>query len=94
MSATFSFIGTGNMGGALARAVCAAVGPENLLLYDLDSAKAEAMSFEKAAVSGAAAARTAKINPAQQYEQRKYDDEAMKKRVAVDFSELSGDEEE
>ena len=63
-------------------------------IRDLDSAKAEAMSFEKAAVSGAAAARTAKINPAQQYEKRKYDDEAMKKRVAVDFSELSGDEEE
>ena len=51
MSATFSFIGTGNMGGALARAVCAAVGPENLLLYDLDSAKAEALAAQLGAKS-------------------------------------------
>ena len=51
MSATFSFIGTGNMGGALARAVCAAVGPENLLLYDLDSAKAEALAAQLGARS-------------------------------------------
>ena len=46
MSATFSFIGTGNMGGALARAVCQAVGPENLLLYDLDGAKSGALARE------------------------------------------------
>ena len=51
MAASFSFIGTGNMGGALARAVCAAVGPENLLLYDLDSAKAQALAAQLGARS-------------------------------------------
>lgn len=48
------------------------------------------MAFEKTA-AGAASARPIKRNPAQQYEQRKYDDEQLR-RVAVDFSELSGDE--
>ncbi|MDO4739586.1 MAG: DnaD domain protein [Eubacteriales bacterium] len=57
----------------------------------LEQARAEAASFEKGAGAGAAA-RPGKTNPAQQYEQRKYDDEQLKQRVAVDFSELSGDE--
>lgn len=56
----------------------------------LDAARSEAMAFEKTA-AGAASARPIKRNPAQQYEQRKYDDEQLR-RVAVDFSELSGDE--
>jgi len=57
---------------------------------DLESARAEAASFEKA-VSGAP--RTAKVNPAQKYDQRKYDDDQLRQRVAVDLTELAGDEE-
>lgn len=34
------------------------------------------------------AAKPAKVNPAQQYEQRKYDNDKMAERLAVDFSEL------
>lgn len=34
------------------------------------------------------AAKPAKVNPAQQYEQRKYDNDKMEQRLAVDFSEL------
>lgn len=59
----------------------------------VDAARAESASFEKAA-SGASGVRMAKVNPAQQYNQRKYDDEQLKRRVAVDFSDLAGDEEE
>lgn len=39
----------------------------------------------------AQAPRLPKVNPAQQYEQRKYDDEALKARVAVAFSALEED---
>lgn len=55
----------------------------------LEEAKAEAISFEKNGV--ASTGRPAKRNPAQQYEQRKYDDEQIK-HIAVDFRDLSGDE--
>ena len=34
----YGFIGCGNMGGAVARAVCRGVGPENCLLYTSDAA--------------------------------------------------------
>ena len=37
---TFGFIGAGNMGGALARAVAKSVAPENITLSDKDTAKA------------------------------------------------------
>ena len=41
-----SFIGAGNMGGALIRAVCKAIPPEDVLIYDTDTAKTSAMAFE------------------------------------------------
>jgi len=59
---------------------------------DIEAARAESASFEKAA-AGASAQRTPKINRAQQYDQRKYDDETLKQRVAVDFSDLAGEDE-
>ena len=37
---TFGFIGAGNMGGALARAVAKSIAPENITLSDKDTAKA------------------------------------------------------
>ena len=42
--ATFGFIGTGNMGGALAMAVAKAVGGGNLLLADHSREKAETLA--------------------------------------------------
>lgn len=42
----FGFIGAGNMGGAIARAVCKQIGGENVLLADADIAKAEALAAE------------------------------------------------
>lgn len=44
--AKFGFIGTGNMGGALARAVCRKVHPEDVILNDYNAAKAEALAGE------------------------------------------------
>ena len=38
----YGFIGCGNMGGAVARAVCRGVGPENVVLANRTPAKAEA----------------------------------------------------
>ena len=40
---TFGFIGVGNMGGALARAVCCKCPPERVLLSNRTAAKAEAL---------------------------------------------------
>ena len=40
----YGFIGTGNMGGALAEAVCRAVGPEQVLLNNRTAAKAEKLA--------------------------------------------------
>ena len=37
----YGFIGCGNMGGAVARAVCRGVGPENVVLANRTPAKAE-----------------------------------------------------
>lgn len=44
--ATFGFIGCGNMGGALARAVAKKVGGENVLLADLNDEKCAALADE------------------------------------------------
>ena len=43
---TFGFIGTGNMGGALARAVAKSVAPENIILTDACYEKAEALAAQ------------------------------------------------
>lgn len=43
---TFGFIGCGNMGGAIARAVCGAVGGEHVLLANKTHAKAERLAEE------------------------------------------------
>lgn len=43
---TFGFIGCGNMGGAIARAVCRAVGGENVVLANRTRAKAEKLAGE------------------------------------------------
>lgn len=43
---TFGFIGSGNMGGAIARAVCKAVDPRNVLLANRTMAKATALAQE------------------------------------------------
>ena len=40
----YGFIGCGNMGGAVARAVCRGVGPENVALANRTPAKAEALA--------------------------------------------------
>lgn len=41
-----AFIGVGNMGGALARAACRAVGPDQVVLFNRTPAKAEALGSE------------------------------------------------
>ncbi len=46
MSTTFGFIGTGNMGGALAKAACRAVPPKQVVLANRTPAKAEALAEE------------------------------------------------
>lgn len=57
-----AFIGVGNMGGALARAACRAVGPEQVVLVNRTPAKAEELAAElgcTAAKSNADAVRAA-----------------------------------
>ena len=56
----YGFIGVGNMGGAVAKAVAKAVGGENLVLCNRTAAKAEALAVElgAAAASNEEAART------------------------------------
>ena len=46
MNATVGFIGTGNMGGALARAVCQAVPPQQVTLANRTAKKAEILAAE------------------------------------------------
>ena len=41
-----AFIGVGNMGGALARAACRSIGPEQVVLFNRTPAKAEALGAE------------------------------------------------
>ena len=51
-----AFIGVGNMGGALARAACRAVGPDQVVLFNRTAAKAEALAAELGcSVAGSAA---------------------------------------
>ena len=51
---TYGFIGTGNMGGALARAAAKAAGPANVLLYNRTMEKAERLARELGAKTAAA----------------------------------------
>ena len=44
MKYTFGFIGTGNMGGAVAKAVCRSVGGEQILLCNRSAAKAQTLA--------------------------------------------------
>lgn len=60
-------------------------------INNLESAKEEAASFEKASAVNSGTAQVHKRNPAQQYEQRQYDNEQMK-HIAVNFNDLPGDE--
>lgn len=46
MMESIGFIGCGNMGGAIARAVCKATDPKNVLLANRSAAKAEALAAE------------------------------------------------
>lgn len=46
MSKKYAFIGVGNMGGAVARAVCRGVGAENVVLFNPTAAKAQAIARE------------------------------------------------
>ena len=46
MNAKIGFIGCGNMGGALLRAVLKKISAENILAFDVDSAKTEALAQE------------------------------------------------
>lgn len=48
----FGFIGTGNMGGALASAVCAGAGPERLILANRSPEKAERLADELGCAAG------------------------------------------
>lgn len=62
MEKTISFIGGGNMGGAILRAACRAVPPEQVMLFDPDTEKAKALSAETGCVlagSGEEAVRKA-----------------------------------
>ena len=51
---TFGFIGTGNMGGALARAAAKAVAPANVFLYNRTMEKAERLARELGAKTASA----------------------------------------
>ena len=46
MMKTIGFLGCGNMGGVIARAVCKATEPENVFLANRTAAKAEALAEE------------------------------------------------
>ena len=54
---TYGFIGTGNMGGALARALVKTVSPTDIFLNNRTMARAEALAAELAGQKQAAAAR-------------------------------------
>ena len=60
--ATYGFIGTGNMGGALARAVCRTVSPDQVFLTNRTAEKAQALAAElgcSVALDNGAVARSA-----------------------------------
>lgn len=46
MNATFSFIGAGNMGGAILKAACRHMEPENICITDADASKASKLAEE------------------------------------------------
>ncbi len=48
----FGFIGAGNMGGAIVTAVCKQLPPQDVIIYDLDSQKAQALSRETGCAVG------------------------------------------
>jgi len=56
----FGFIGTGNMGGALAKAACKRLAPESILLANRTAAKAEALAKELGCAVGSNADVAAK----------------------------------
>lgn len=58
MDRKFAFIGVGNMGGAVAAAVCSGAGPENVLLFDPSTEKSAALA-EKTGCLVAASAEAA-----------------------------------
>lgn len=58
MEKTFAFIGAGNMGGAIIEAVCRAVEPKNVAVYDRDAEKVRALA-EKTGCAAAADALSA-----------------------------------
>ncbi|MBP8640021.1 MAG: pyrroline-5-carboxylate reductase [Oscillospiraceae bacterium] len=55
MKSTFAFIGAGNMGGAIIEAVCRAIEPKNVFVYDRDTDK----TAELSAKTGCSVAETA-----------------------------------
>ena len=55
MKNTFAFLGAGNMGGAIIEAVCRAVPPANVYIYDRDEKK----TSELAALTGCSVAKSA-----------------------------------
>jgi len=59
---TFSFIGTGNMGSALARAASRSLPPEKILLSNRTPAKAEALARELGCAAGDAARAAAEAD--------------------------------
>ncbi len=61
MSNTFAFIGAGNMGGAIIEAVCRAVEPKDVLVFDRDSAKTKMLS-EKTGCRAVSSAEEAASN--------------------------------
>ena len=46
MTNTFAFIGAGNMGGAIIKAVCRAVEPKTVTIFDFDAAKVSSLCAE------------------------------------------------
>lgn len=61
MNNRFAFIGAGNMGGAIIEALCRAVPPENVVIYDRDENKTAELS-NKTACRIAASAQEAASN--------------------------------
>lgn len=56
MSKTIAFIGAGNMGGAIIRAICRVVDPKEVAIYDVLTEKAEALAAETGCVAAGSGA--------------------------------------
>ena len=52
MKNTFAFIGAGNMGGAIIEAVCRAVEPKNVFVFDRDRVKTDMLSEKNRLLRG------------------------------------------